>query len=108
MEYNALVNIKKNLKNFGINKKIINKRTKILKSNFNKIIYLSKRLGPVIPIKYKSIKDHNLMTKNFLIRRIHKNQKKIETFEKVYLLPVHFKITEKRFRKFLVNLRECL
>jgi len=48
------------------------------------------------------------MTKNFLIRRIHKNQKKIETFEKVYLLPVHFKITEKRFRKFLVNLRECL
>jgi putative PLP-dependent aminotransferase (TIGR04422 family) len=108
LEYNALINIKRNLKNFEINKKIINKRTKVLKSSFKKIIYLSKRLGPVIPIKYKSIKNHNLMSKYFLLRRIHSKKNKIATFKKVYLLPIHFKITEKSFKKYLKNLKKCI
>ena len=108
LEYNALINIKRNLKNFEINKKIINKRTKVLKSSFKKIIYLSKRLGPVIPIKYKSIKNHNLMSKYFLLRRIHSKKNKIATFKKVYLLPIHFKITEKSFKKYLENLKKCI
>ena len=47
------------------------------------------------------------MTKKFLIRRIHKNQKKIETFEK-FICFQHFKITEKSFENYLVNLKECL
>ena len=108
LEYNALLDIKKNLKNFEINKKIILKRTKVFKNNFNKISYLSKRLGPIIPIKYKSIKNHDLMNKHFLLRRIHKNQKKIDIFEKVYLFPIHFRITNKKFKKFLENLKKCL
>ena len=101
LEYNALVDIKKNIKNFEIKKKIISKRIKSLKKDFNKITYFSKRLGPVIPIKYKLIKNHNLMIKHFLLRNLHKTKNHIETFEKVYLLPIHFKISENKYQLYI-------
>ena len=108
LEYNALLDINKNLKNFEINKKIIFKRTTTFKNNFNSIAYFSRRLGPVIPIKYKLIKNHNLMNKYFLLRNIHKNKKQLETFEKVYLLPVHFKISNKKYDLYIEILKKCL
>ena len=74
LDYNALLDIKENLKNFEINKKIIFKRITNFKNNFNKIAYFSKRLGPVIPIKYEKIKNHYLMKKHFLVRNIHKSK----------------------------------
>ena len=108
LEYNALLDIKKNLKNFEINKKIISKRTTAFKSNFKKIAYFSKRLGPVIPIKYKLIKNHDLMKKYFLVRNIHESKKQIEKFKKVYLLPVHYKISKKKYEFYIDIMRKCL
>ncbi len=108
LEYNSLLDIKKNLKNFEINKKIIFNRTAALKKDFNKVIYFSRRLGPVVPIKYNLIKNHNLMNKYFLIRNLHKTKKQLETFEKVYLLPVHFKISKKKYQLFIEILKKSL
>jgi putative PLP-dependent aminotransferase (TIGR04422 family) len=108
LEYNALLNIEKCLKNFQINKKIISERKEYLEENFDKAGLKFKRLGPVIPIKYKIIKNHELMSKYFLLRRIHKDKYKIHTFEKVYLLPIHFKITHKKFKFYLGILKKCL
>lgn len=108
LEYNALVDIKKNIKNFEVNKKIISKRIKSLKKDFNKIAYFSKRLGPVIPIKYKLIKNHNLMIKHFLLRNLHKTKNHIETFEKVYLLPIHFKISKNKYQLYIEILKKSI
>ena len=108
LEYNALLDIKNNLKYFEINKKILLKRTINLKNNFYKIAYFSKRLGPVIPIKYKLIKNHKLMNKYFLLRNIHKNKNQIENFEKVYILPIHFKISERRYQLYIEVLKKSL
>jgi len=108
LEYNALLDIKKNLKNFEVNKKIILKRKINFKNNFNKIAYFSKRLGPIIPIRYETIKNHDLMKKYFLIRYIHKSKIDVEKFMKVYLLPIHFKISEIKYRSYVEILKKCL
>ena len=108
LEYNALLNIKKNLKNFQTNSNAISKRQKYFNENFNKVSFKCDRLGPVIPIKYTLIKNHELMSKHFLLRQIHKNKYKIDTFKKVYLLPIHFKITLKKFKFYLAILKKCL
>ena len=102
-EYNSLLDIKKNLKNFFLNKKLIIFRRSYVKKNFKNINYNQNRLGPIIPIKVKYIKNNNLMEKYFLKRNIHKNKYEIKKFEEVYLLPVHFRISEKKF-KFFVNI----
>tara|TARA_B100001057_G_scaffold220311_1_gene220731 strand:- start:9897 stop:10871 length:975 start_codon:yes stop_codon:yes gene_type:complete len=108
IDYNALLDIKKNLKNFEINKKILLKRKTDFKNNFNKIAYFSKRLGPVIPIKYETIKNHDLMKKHFLIRNIHKSKIDFEKFIKVYLLPVHFKISQEKYNFYIEILKKCI
>lgn len=108
LEYNALLNITKCLKNFQINKNIISKRQKYFKKNFNKLTYKFDRLGPIIPIDYNLIKNHKLMNEHFLLRHIHKNKYQIDTFKKVYLLPIHFKITQKKFKFFLEILKKCI
>jgi putative PLP-dependent aminotransferase (TIGR04422 family) len=108
LDYNTLLDIKKNLKNFEINKKIILKRVLSFRNNFKNISFLSKRLGPVIPIKYKLIKNYNLMNKYFLLRNIHKSKKQIEKFEKVYLLPVHYKISNIKYNFYIDILKKCL
>ena len=54
------------------------------------------------------IKNHNLMNKYFLIRNLHKTKKQLETFEKVYLLPVHFKISKKKYQLFIEILKKSL
>ena len=108
LEYNALLDIKKNLKNFEVNKKIILKRTINFKNNFNKIAYYSKRLGPIIPIRYDTIKNHDLMKKHFLIRNIHKSKIDFEKFMKVYLLPVHFKISQQKYNFYVEILKKSI
>ena len=108
LDYNALLDIKENLKNFEINKKIIFKRITNFKNNFNKIAYFSKRLGPVIPIKYEKIKNHYLMKKHFLVRNIQKSKIDFEKFMKVYLLPVHFKITKEKYNFYIEILKKCI
>tara|TARA_B100000787_G_scaffold93749_1_gene69217 strand:+ start:175 stop:1146 length:972 start_codon:yes stop_codon:yes gene_type:complete len=108
LEYNALLNIEKCLKNFQINKNVISERQEYFKKKFNKLTFKFDRLGPVILIKYNLINNHKLMNEHFLLRRIHKNKYKIDTFKKVYLLPVHFKITQKKFKSYLEILKKCI
>ena len=48
------------------------------------------------------------MNKYFLIRNLHKTKKQLETFEKVYLLPVHFKISKKKYQLFIEILKKSL
>ena len=108
LEYNALLNLKRSLKNFQINKNIILDRQKYFIKNFNRIILKSERLGPVILIKYDCIKNHKYMNKIFMIRNIHASKNKIESFKKVYLLPLHFKITDKKFKFYIAELKKCI
>ncbi len=108
LEYNSLSNIQKCLKNFKSNLNFISKRQKYFKEKFNGLIFKIDRLGPVIPIKYNLIKDHELMKEHFLLRNIHKNKYQIEAFTKVYLLPVHFKITPKKFEFYITILKKCI
>ena len=107
LEYNSLLNIKDNLKNFEKNKKIISERQKYFKKNINKR-FKFERLGPIIPIDYRLIKNHNLMNKHFLVRRIHKERNKIDMFKEIYLLPVHFKITDKKFQFYIDIIKKSL
>lgn len=108
VEYNALINIKKCLKNFQTNRNFISDRQKYFKKKFNELIFKIDRFGPVIPIKYNLIKDHKLMKEYFLLRNIHKNKYQLEAFKKVYLLPIHFKITPKKFKFYLKILKKCI
>tara|TARA_B110000046_G_scaffold177784_1_gene205007 strand:+ start:31 stop:1002 length:972 start_codon:yes stop_codon:yes gene_type:complete len=108
LEYNALLNISKCLKNFQINKNVISERQKYFKNKFNELAFKIDRLGPVIPIEYNLIKNHKLMNEHFLLRNIHKNKYKIDAFKKVYLLPIHFKITLKKFKFYLTILKKCI
>lgn len=108
LEHNALLNISKCLKNFQINKNIISERQRYFKKKFNMLAFKLDRLGPVIPIDYSLIKNHKLMNEHFLLRHIHKNRYEIENFKKVYLLPVHFKITVKKFKFYLTILEKSI
>ena len=108
LEYNALLNISKCLKNFQINKSVISERQKYFKKKYSELAFKIDQLGPIIPIKYNLIKNHKLMNEHFLLRSIHKNKYKIDTFKKVYLLPVHFKITLKKFKFYLAILKKCI
>ena len=40
--------------------------------------------------------------------QIHASKYKIDTFKKVYLLPIHFKITSRKFKFYLTILKKCL
>lgn len=108
MEYNSLININNNLKNYQKNKIIIHDRQQFIYSNFKNLFLKSDRLGPVLPINYNSVKNHQLMGKHFLIRQIHINKYKVNSFKKVYLLPMHFKISEKKFEFFINILRKSI
>ena len=108
LEYNSLLDIEKNLKNLEINKKIILKRKNLFRKEFNIDYYKNNKLGPVIPINLKFIKNHSLMKKNFLLRHIHKGPKETEKFQKVYLLPVHFKISQQKFNFYIKLLKKSI
>ena len=108
LEYNSLLNMKKELKNFQINKNILFERQTFFHDHFNDLGLKSQRLGPVIPIKYDRIKNYDLMDKYFLLRQIHENEFKIDTFKQVYLLPIHFKITPKKFNFYLETITKCI
>ena len=108
LEYNSLLDIQKNIKNFNTNKNMLLKRRMIFRDNFQNIGLETDRLGPIIPIKYNMIKNYDLMNKFFLLRQIHENEFKIDSLKKVYLLPIHFKITSKKFNFYLETLTKCL
>ena len=107
-EYNSLLNIKKCLKNLQTNINFISERQKYFKKKFKNLVFKIDRLGPIIPIKYNLIKNHKLMKQHFLLRNIHKSKYQIEAFKKVYLLPIHFKITPKKFKFYLAILKKCI
>ena len=96
-DYNLVKNIDQNLKNFNINKNILIKRKMII----NKIIDIKKtqdyRLGPIAAIQRNKIKNHIIMKKYFLERHINKNQKSHSKFEKIYIVPLHFGISDQEF-----------
>ena len=104
LEKNTLVDILKKLKNYEINKNLIIKRIKILKNCINFKID-NDRVGPVIAIELKKLKNQNKLRKYFLIRHKLKNYKK--NYSKKYLLfPLHFKISEKKFNYYLKILKK--
>ena len=81
-----MIKIKKILERFSILEKIF------------KIKIPKLKLGPVLPIR---IKNKNKKERNIMIRNFNFNNLKPKNFEKVYLLPLHFKVSDKLFNKLL-------
>jgi putative PLP-dependent aminotransferase (TIGR04422 family) len=99
---NVINNIEKCIPNFENNKKIIKKRQTILKSFFPNIEFDKKRIGPCAIFQKKYFKkfDKELETKHFdFSQKILK-----ENFEKCLILPIHFGISDNKFKKKLENL----
>ena len=93
-EKNMVCDIFKNLINFDRNIEIISNRLEYLQNTF-KIKIDKKRLGPVIVLPYnKKIKLNNL-TKFFNFKKNVFNEK----FRKCFILPLHFKISDQKFKK---------
>ena len=103
LEYNMVENIKKNLKNYEINKNIILNRRNFIKEKFRNI-YLDKyRLGPCLIIKKKR-KSKTLNVRHFnFSKRADK-----EKYFKSYVLPIHFGIKNQDFKKMIGNLSKFI
>lgn len=100
-EYNSLINIERCLKYFDINKKIIIKRLNFISQEMKINFKTPERLGPVLPLPLKNFKNINNLSKKFLIRHHTDSIEKKISFKKHILLPLHFKISEKEFNKYL-------
>ena len=106
MEKNALLDIKRNHKNFEINKKIIDERLKYIKFFLKLKNNFKDRLGPVLPIPIEKFKNMKKLKKIFLIRHNSNELSKVTNFKKYLLLPLHFKIKENQFNKYLKILKK--
>ena len=108
MERNSLDDIISCLKNYEINKRLILQRIKYLNQKFRFNIFNKGRLGPVVPIPPKLIKNKKLMEKNFMLRHINKNEYSLSIYQKVFILPIHFKIKNSTFYKYVKILEKSL
>ena len=106
MEKNALLDIKRNLKNFEINKKIIDERLKYIKLFLKLKNNFKDRLGPVLPIPIEKFKNMKKLKKIFLIRHNSNEVSKVTVFKKYLLLPLHYKIKKNQFNKYLNILKK--
>tara|TARA_B100000963_G_C22587553_1_gene653864 strand:+ start:531 stop:1517 length:987 start_codon:yes stop_codon:yes gene_type:complete len=108
LDANALDDIISCLDNYDLNKKLITGRLKILKQRFKFLVNGYERLGPVVPIPLRHVSNKKLMNKYFLIKHINSNENFDSQFEKVYIIPIHFKISEKFFHKYLKILEKSV
>ncbi len=99
LEYNMIENIKENLKNYEKNKNIILNRRNFIKEKFSNIYLDKDRLGPCLLIK----KKRNNKTLNIRHFNFSKRADK-EKYFKAYVLPVHFGIKNRDFKKMIGNL----
>ena len=107
---NSLDNIISCLKNFKKNKEIIFKKNQFISKNFKLGNLHTDRIGPVIIIPFNKVKNFKKLEKYLLIRHINKNKYSLDSFKKVFILPTHFKITDKKFsiyRYFKQMLKKC-
>ena len=107
MDLNSLDNIIECLPNYNKNKEIILKRRNFIFKNF-KINTFNDRIGPIITIPYNKIKNKKRLEKYFMTRHIHTSTYSLENFKKVFILPIHFMINEKKFLKMINILRKCI
>ena len=84
MEKNALLDIKRNLKNFEINKKIIDERLKYIKFFLKLKNNFKDRLGPVLPIPIEKFKNMKKLKKIFLIDIIQTNYLKLPISRSIF------------------------
>ena len=108
MDINALDDITRCIPNYKINKRLIYKRKKIFEEKFNFKIFENKRIGPVIPIPLKYVKNKKLMKKNFMIKHINKDNKDLNNFIEVFIIPIHFKIKNTLFLKSIKVMEKSL
>ncbi len=101
VEGNCLSDIKNNLKNYDINKRIIFERLKKVNKYLDINHYFKGRVGPVLPIDITKVRNPKKFYKNFLIRHNSNNISKKIKFKKFILLPLHLGISDKRFNIFL-------
>ena len=105
-EYNSLIDIENKLSNYEINKKIILERLK----NLKKIVSFDtekSRIGPVVLIDIKKIKNTKSLEKVFMFRHKVINYK--TNYSKKYLLfPIHFMVKKDIFNFYLKILRKHL
>lgn len=99
---NVLTNIENCLKNFEINRKIIKERQSILKEKFKKLQFDKYRLGPCAIFKKKDYKRFHkiLELKHFNFKKFFLNEK----YEKCFIFPIHFGISNKIFFQILKRL----
>jgi len=102
LEKNALNNILENLKNYDINKKIIQSRVDKVAKHLSIDIDMNQRLGPVfpIPLSHYSSSSDQIMIRNYCFSKYQED----EDFQEVYLVPLHFGVSDSFFDQILHSL----
>jgi len=105
LDANALLDIEKNLCNLSRNAATILNRRQMVSDRFVDFSFDSNRLGPVIvfPLsKFLFIGDMDIMVRKFNSPLLEYNSH----YEDVYIVPVHFMITDEYFKSLLESLIE--
>jgi len=105
LDANALLDIEKNLCNLSRNAATILNRRQMVSDRFVDFSFDSNRLGPVIvfPLsKFLFIGDMDIMVRKFNSPLLEYNSH----YEDVYIVPVHFMITDEYFKSLLDSLIE--
>ena len=105
MDINALIDIRKNLKNFEINKNIILKRLILIKKRIKGYQLNKRKTGTVVLLSKKRFKQIKCKIK---LPEYHVNYSKFlykEKYEKSYLFPIHFMIKDKMFTKIFNSIK---
>ena len=97
LEYNSLENIQQCLKNYDTNKKVINSRINLLNKKLKLNIKKTDRLGPILALPIEKFKNIKVIEKKILLRHNSNTLSKKINFKKYFLLPLHFKINDKKF-----------
>ncbi len=108
MDSASLDNIISCLQNFKKNKEIILKRNKLISKNFKLGNLNTDRIGPVTIIPFNKVKNFKKLEKYLLIKHINKDKYSLNSFKKVFILPIHFKVTDKKFLVYMNILNKCL
>ena len=105
LEMNTLNNICENLNNYDRNKNIIISRLEICSEIFKKKFFSSSRLGPVLPLFEKYLLGCKNLCNYFLLRNLPKKNS-FNKFDKVFLLPLHFKISDIVFNNLIKKIKK--
>jgi len=109
LDINALKDIENNLNNFFKNMLLISNRREIVLEKFRNLSLDKARLGPVVvlPLSQFSLIDKN-KNKNIMVRRFnYSSLLNKDLYEKSYILPTHFMISDEYFKSLLDLVIEC-